>query len=79
MEIPFFAKVNDFVYKLWAQCKQQKYIETPILKRKIHKESVVEQQRILGIIEQLLTQCAYIETGQGPDFILLFVGRKERT
>ena len=40
LEIPFFAKVNDFVYKLWAQCKQQKYIETPILKRKIHKESV---------------------------------------
>ena len=40
LEIPFFAKVNDFVYKLWSQCKQQKYIETPILKRKIHKESV---------------------------------------
>lgn len=40
LEIPFFAKVNDFVYKLWSQCKQQKYIETPILKRKIHKESI---------------------------------------
>ena len=24
LEIPFFQKVNDFVYKLWSQCKQKK-------------------------------------------------------
>ena len=40
LEIPFFQKVNDFVYKLWDQCKQKKYIETPVLKRKIYKESI---------------------------------------
>ena len=40
LEIPFFCKVNDFVYKLWDQCKQKKYIETPVLKRKIYKDSI---------------------------------------
>ena len=40
LEIPFFQKVNDFVYKLWNQCKQKKYIETPVLKRKIYKDSI---------------------------------------
>ena len=40
LEIPFFQKVNDFVYKLWSQCKQKKYIETPVLKRKIYKDSI---------------------------------------
>ena len=40
LEIPFFRKVNDFVYKLWDQCKQKKYIETPVLKRKIYKDSI---------------------------------------
>jgi len=40
LEIPFFRKVNDFVYKLWEHCKQKKYIETPVLKRKIYKDSI---------------------------------------
>jgi len=40
LEIPFFQKVNDFVYKLWDRCKRQTYIETPVLKRKLYKESI---------------------------------------
>lgn len=35
LTIPFFAKVNDFIYKLWSQWKTKRYIETPILKRKL--------------------------------------------
>jgi len=40
LEIPFFHKVNDFVYELWNKCKQRSYVETPILKRKIYKDSI---------------------------------------
>ena len=40
LEIPFFRKVNDFVYELWNKCKQRSYVETPILKRKIYKDSI---------------------------------------
>jgi DNA polymerase I-like protein with 3'-5' exonuclease and polymerase domains len=40
LEIPFFRKVNDFVYELWSKCKNRSYVETPILKRKIYKENI---------------------------------------
>lgn len=35
LTIPFFAKVNEFIYTLWNTWKTKKYIETPILKRRI--------------------------------------------
>ena len=38
--IPFFQKVHDFVYTLWAKSKQRGYIETPILKRRIYAENI---------------------------------------
>tara|TARA_Y100000385_G_scaffold285784_1_gene346389 strand:+ start:3857 stop:5179 length:1323 start_codon:yes stop_codon:yes gene_type:complete len=38
--IPFFQKVHDFVYTLWAKSKQRGYIETPILKRQIYTENI---------------------------------------
>ena len=40
LTIPFFQQVNDLVYKLWKQWKSRGYIETPILKRVISKDSV---------------------------------------
>jgi hypothetical protein len=40
LTIPFFQQVNDLVYKLWRQWKARGYIETPILKRVISKDSV---------------------------------------
>jgi hypothetical protein len=40
LSIPFFQQVNDLVYKLWRQWKARGYIETPILKRVISKDSV---------------------------------------
>jgi len=40
LEIPFFKQVNAFVYSLWDTCKKRNYVETPILKRKIHKDSI---------------------------------------
>jgi hypothetical protein len=40
LTIPFFQQVNDLVYKLWRQWKSRGYIETPILKRVISRDSV---------------------------------------
>lgn len=40
LEIPFFKQVNDFIYDLWKKSKTKKYIETPILKRKIYTDSI---------------------------------------
>ena len=40
LTIPFFQQVNALVYKLWAQWKSRGYIETPILKRIISRDSV---------------------------------------
>lgn len=40
LEIPFFKQVNDFIYDLWKRSKTKKYIETPILKRKIYTGSI---------------------------------------
>jgi len=40
LSIPFFAKVNELVYDLWKTWKSKKYIQTPILKRKIFAEGV---------------------------------------
>ncbi len=40
LSIPFFEKVNALVYDLWKTWKSKKYIETPILKRKIFAEGV---------------------------------------
>ena len=38
LSIPFFEKVNAFVYDLWAKWKAKGRIETPILKRPITKD-----------------------------------------
>ena len=40
LSIPFFEKVNAFVYDLWAKWKSKGRIETPILKRPITKDMV---------------------------------------
>jgi hypothetical protein len=40
LEIPYFKKVNDFIYSLWSQWKQNKRIKTPILKRSLKAESL---------------------------------------
>jgi len=40
LSIPFFSKVNDFIYSLWNQWKTKKYIETPILRRKITHDMI---------------------------------------
>ena len=40
LSIPFFEKVNSFVYDLWAKWKAKGRIETPVLKRPITKDMV---------------------------------------
>lgn len=40
LTIPFFQQVNALVYKLWAKWKSKGYIETPVLKRIISRDSV---------------------------------------
>jgi DNA polymerase I-like protein with 3'-5' exonuclease and polymerase domains len=40
LSIPFFEKVNAFVYDLWAKWKTKGRIETPVLKRPITKDMV---------------------------------------
>jgi DNA polymerase I-like protein with 3'-5' exonuclease and polymerase domains len=40
LSIPFFAKVNAFVYDLWAKWKTNGHVETPILRRPITKDMV---------------------------------------
>jgi len=40
LSIPFFEKVNAFVYDLWAKWKAKGRIDTPILKRPITKDMV---------------------------------------
>jgi len=40
LSIPFFEKVNTFVYDLWAKWKAKGRIETPILNRPITKDMV---------------------------------------
>jgi DNA polymerase I-like protein with 3'-5' exonuclease and polymerase domains len=40
LSIPFFQRVNTFVYDLWAKWKAKGRIETPILKRPITKDMV---------------------------------------
>lgn len=40
LEIPFFKRVNDFIYDLWRQWKAKGYVRTPILQRRISRESL---------------------------------------
>jgi hypothetical protein len=40
LTIPFFAQVNDFVYKIWDKWKRTGCVETPILKRNICREGL---------------------------------------
>ena len=40
LSIPFFAQVNDFVYKIWNKWKKSGCVETPILKRNICREGL---------------------------------------
>ena len=38
LSIPFFKQVNSMIYELWDKWKRQKYIETPILKRRLSSD-----------------------------------------
>jgi DNA polymerase I-like protein with 3'-5' exonuclease and polymerase domains len=40
LEIPFFKRVNSFIYDLWNQWKTKSHVKTPILQRRISKESL---------------------------------------
>ena len=40
LTIPFFKRVNDFVYTLWDKWKRNGCIQTPITKRSICKDAV---------------------------------------
>ena len=40
LSIPFFEKVNAFIYELWARWKSKHYIETPILKRRLTADTL---------------------------------------
>tara|TARA_R110002012_G_scaffold303720_1_gene505740 strand:- start:500 stop:1855 length:1356 start_codon:yes stop_codon:yes gene_type:complete len=40
LKIPFFQEINDFVYSLWSEWKKDGYIETPLLKRRLYKDSL---------------------------------------
>ena len=40
LSIPFFEKVNAFVYELWAKWKSKHYIETPVLKRRLTEDTL---------------------------------------
>ena len=40
LAIPFFRQVNDFIYELWSKWKAKRYIETPILKRRITADQI---------------------------------------
>ena len=40
LSIPFFAQVNDFVYKIWNKWKKTGCVETPVLKRNICKDGM---------------------------------------
>jgi len=40
LTIPFFKKVNDFIYTLWDKWKRNGCVETPILQRKICKDTL---------------------------------------
>jgi len=40
LSIPFFQKVNSFIYDLWAKWKAKGRIETPVLQRPITKDMV---------------------------------------
>lgn len=40
LSIPFFKKVNEFIYELWSQWKTKRYIETPIFKRQLTADAL---------------------------------------
>jgi DNA polymerase I-like protein with 3'-5' exonuclease and polymerase domains len=40
LSIPFFRKVNDFIYTLWNKWKTKRYIETPVLKRRLTADTL---------------------------------------
>jgi hypothetical protein len=40
LEIPFFKRVNDFLYDLWRQWKAKGFVRTPILQRRINSDAV---------------------------------------
>ena len=62
-----------------GQSLAQQIIQNDEGREKVNKEPVVEQQRVLRVVEQLLAQGAYVKSGQGFDFDFLFSDRRERT
>ncbi len=40
LAIPFFEKVNAFIYELWSKWKSRGYIETPVLKRRLTADTL---------------------------------------
>ena len=45
LKIPFFKQVNDFVYSLWTEWKKNGYIETPILKRHLSSDNLINMNQ----------------------------------
>ena len=45
LKIPFFKEVNDFVYSLWNKWKTNGCIETPILKRPMCKDTLIDMNQ----------------------------------
>lgn len=45
LKIPFFKQVNDFVYSLWNTWKTTGYVQTPILKRQISSDNLVDMNQ----------------------------------
>jgi hypothetical protein len=42
LSIPFFNKVNDFIFKFWEEWQSKNYYETYLYKRKVHKSVIGE-------------------------------------
>ena len=40
LSIPFFRQVNTFIYELWAKWKSKRYVETPIIKRRLTADTL---------------------------------------
>ncbi len=42
IEIPFFKKVSEYIHHRWEYFKQNKYVETPVFKRRITENHIVD-------------------------------------
>lgn len=54
LEIPFFNKVNKYLDKIWEEYKKNKFILSPVSKRKIQNIKNVNKNKLLNYLLQLL-------------------------